>query len=101
MAEARRPGNGNASADDSVPASSDDQHELPDRPVAPNCLLNQSRPPLTLRPRGSRSPSISEQVEEPLCVARAGEVVEHDVRRRPTVDQVPEPAQLLVGVDVP
>ena len=54
--------NENAAGDDSVPASSDDQHELPDRPAAPNCLLNRSRPPLTVRPREGWTPtSIREQ----------------------------------------
>ena len=42
-----------------------------------------------------------EQGEEPLCVACAGQVVEHDVRRRPAVDQVPQPAELVIGVDMP
>ena len=48
------------------------------------------------------SPSFAgEQGEETLCVACAGQVVEHHVRRRAALDQVSQPTELVVRVDVP
>jgi hypothetical protein len=53
------------------------------------------------QPAAWSASAIRDQGEEPLRVARPGQVVEHDVRRGPAVDLVPKPAQLVIGVDVP
>ena len=73
------------------------------RPPRPR--LHRLAPPVNRDPGAStRACSrmiTGEEGEEPLCVTGAWQVVEHHVGRRPAVDQVPQPAQLVFGMDVP